>query len=63
MAAAAMSQMSAPCVLYLKGQSQGCWLPLSAGEAPRENFDEYCEFVERIISQHDVRRVIWVSYR
>ena len=49
------------CVLYLKGQSQGCWLPHADGEPPRENFDEYCEYVERIVHKHGVRRIIWVG--
>jgi hypothetical protein len=45
----------AGCVVYLKGQSQGVWLP----GAGREDFEEYCDYVERIIRQHGARRVVW----
>ena len=43
------------CVVYLKGQSRGAWLP---GEG-REDFGEYCAYVERIIRRHGARRIVW----
>lgn len=46
-------------VLYLKGQSQGCWCPQLTGGDLRESFEEYCQFVERIVERHGVRRIIW----
>jgi hypothetical protein len=46
-------------VLYLKGQSQGCWSPPLTGGGMRESFEEYCQYVERIVERHGVRRVVW----
>ena len=44
------------CVLYLKGQSRGCrW----AQEDRCELFAEYCSYIEHIICEHNVSRVIW----
>jgi hypothetical protein len=60
-AAPSMSAAAPPptSVLYLKGQSQGCWLPPATGGAERESFEEFCGFVERIVHRHHVRRIVW----
>ncbi len=58
MSAAAQTQPQ-PSVLYLKGQSQGCWLSPAAGGAERESFEEFCGYVERIVGRHNVRRIVW----
>jgi hypothetical protein len=55
MAAGSSMRDDPGCVVYLKGQSQGVWLP----GAGREDFVEYCVYVERIIRQHGARRVVW----
>ena len=45
--------------LFLKGQSQGCWLSAGTEDTARESFDEYCAYVERVIAFHGIRRVVW----
>jgi hypothetical protein len=45
-------------VIYLKGQSQGCWLSSEQGEQ-RDDFEEYFAMVQHVIRHHSIRSIFW----